>query len=80
MLQIDHRESFDVDIFIDDPQALPYLNPQTQGIALDITLDAYSSDGTHAFKIVFKDIGEIDFIVAPALTPEPYREKRYADK
>ena len=40
MLQIDHRESFDVDIFIDDPQALPYLNPQTQGIALDITLDA----------------------------------------
>jgi hypothetical protein len=39
------------------------------------SFDAYSSDGTHALKIVFKDIGEIDFIVAPALTPEPYREK-----
>ncbi|MEI2298779.1 nucleotidyl transferase AbiEii/AbiGii toxin family protein [Ensifer sp. MJa1] len=23
MLQIDHRESFDVDIFLDDPQLLP---------------------------------------------------------
>jgi hypothetical protein len=31
MLQIDHRESFDVDIFLDDPQLLPYLNPKTQG-------------------------------------------------
>ncbi|WP_457663786.1 hypothetical protein [Sinorhizobium medicae] len=31
MLQIDHRESFDVDIFLDDPQLLPYLNPKKQG-------------------------------------------------
>nr|WP_220326215.1 nucleotidyl transferase AbiEii/AbiGii toxin family protein [Rhizobium wenxiniae] len=29
MLQISHRESFDIDIFIDDPQVLPYLNPTT---------------------------------------------------
>jgi len=27
MLEIDHRESYDIDIFIDDPQLLPYLNP-----------------------------------------------------
>lgn len=74
MLQIGHRESFDIDIFIDDPQVLPYLNPQTQGFALDMDPDAYSSDGTHALKIVFKDIGEIDFIVASPLTPEPVRE------
>ncbi|MDL2410775.1 nucleotidyl transferase AbiEii/AbiGii toxin family protein [Rhizobium calliandrae] len=55
MLQIDHRESFDVDIFIDDPQVLPYLNPQTQGFTLDIYPDAYTFDGTHALKIVFKE-------------------------
>lgn len=74
MLQIDHRESFDVDIFIDDPQVLPYLNPQTQGLTLDINPDAYSFDGTHALKIVFDHIGEIDFIVASNLTQEPVKE------
>lgn len=34
MLQINHRESFDIDIFVDDPQVLPYLNPTTQGYIL----------------------------------------------
>lgn len=75
MLQIHHRESFDVDIFIDDPQVLPYLNPQTQGFALDINPDAYTSDGTRALKIVFKDIGEIDFIAATHLTSDPTKER-----
>lgn len=75
MLQIGHRQSFDVDIFIDDPQVLPYLNPQTQGFALDIHPEAYTFDGTRALKIVFKDIGEIDFIVATHLTSEPTRER-----
>ncbi|CUX65088.1 hypothetical protein AGR6A_Lc30003 [Agrobacterium sp. NCPPB 925] len=36
MLQINHRESFDIDIFIDDPQVLPYLNPTTQGYTLQV--------------------------------------------
>lgn len=71
MLQIDHRESFDIDIFIDDPQVLPYLNPTTQGYSLQLNPDEYVSDGTHALKIVFADIGEIDFICAPSLTSDP---------
>lgn len=75
MLQIHHRESFDVDIFIDDAQVLPYLNPQAQGFALDINPDAYTSDGTRALKIVFKDIGEIDFIAATHLTSDPTKER-----
>lgn len=74
MLQIDHRESFDVDIFVDDPQVLPYLNPQTQEFTLDVNPDAYSFDGTHALKIVFDSIGEIDFIVASNLTLEPVKK------
>lgn len=74
MLQIDHRESFDVDIFLDDPQLLPYLNPQTQGHVLDMNPDAYQSDGARAFKIVFSDVGEIDFICAPSLTGDPMVE------
>jgi len=71
MLQIDHRESFDIDIFIDDPQVLPYLNPTTQGYSLQLNPDEYVSDGTHALKIVFADVGEIDFICAPSLTSDP---------
>ncbi len=62
MLQISHRESFDIDIFIDDPQVLPYLNPTTQGYTLQVNPDEYVSDGTHALKIVFAGIGEIDYI------------------
>ncbi|WP_269285342.1 nucleotidyl transferase AbiEii/AbiGii toxin family protein [Sinorhizobium psoraleae] len=71
MLQIDHRESFDVDIFLDDPQLLPYLNPKTQGYALDINPDGYESDGSRMLKIVFENVGEIDFICAPSLTGNP---------
>ncbi|WP_026619952.1 nucleotidyl transferase AbiEii/AbiGii toxin family protein [Ensifer sp. WSM1721] len=71
MLQIDHRESFDVDIFLDDPQLLPYLNPKTQGYALDINPDGYEFDGSRTLKIVFESVGEIDFICAPSLTGNP---------
>jgi Nucleotidyl transferase AbiEii toxin, Type IV TA system len=71
MLQIAHRESFDVDIFLEDPQLLPYLNPQTQGYALGIKPAGYESDGSRALKIVFENIGEIDFVCAPLLTDAP---------
>ncbi|WP_425359257.1 nucleotidyl transferase AbiEii/AbiGii toxin family protein [Ciceribacter lividus] len=71
MLQIDHRESFDVDIFVDDPQVLPFLNPWMQGYTLPIWPDGYQSDGTRALKIVFEKIGEIDFICAAGLTVSP---------
>lgn len=76
MLQIDHRESFDVDIFVQDPQLLPYLNPQTQGYELDISPDGYESDGSRALKIVFEGVGELDFICAPSLTDNPTIEAR----
>src|SRR3546814_10996490 len=29
MLQLDHRERHDIDLFLDDPQYLPFLNPET---------------------------------------------------
>jgi len=62
MLQINHRESHDVDIFIDDPQVLPYLNPETQDYTLSIAPSTYETDGTQSLKIVFDSVGEIDFI------------------
>lgn len=70
MLQIDHRESNDVDIFLSDPQLLPFLDPRTHDFGIDIRPIAYRSDGAKSIKFVF-DTGEIDFVVAPALTSSP---------
>ncbi|WP_322885925.1 hypothetical protein U8C32_26410 (plasmid) [Sinorhizobium medicae] len=50
---------------------MPYLNPKTQGYALDINPDGYEPDGSRTLKIVFENVGEIDFICAPSLTGNP---------
>ncbi|HWU64856.1 MAG TPA: nucleotidyl transferase AbiEii/AbiGii toxin family protein, partial [Ensifer sp.] len=71
MLQIDHRDSFDIDVFIDDPQLLPFLNTITQGHELDVWPDDYRTDGTKTLKLVFTGLGEIDFICAAELTETP---------
>jgi hypothetical protein len=71
MLQIDHRESHDVDFFLNDVQLLPYLNPQTHDFKFEIVPTGYDGDGTSFLKIAFEGIGEIDFIVRQALTKSP---------
>jgi hypothetical protein len=70
MLQINHRESHDVDIFLDDPQLLPLFNPTTNDLIFETPPAAYEGDGSHFQKMVFTGIGEIDFIVA-GLKSEP---------
>ena len=71
MLQIDHRESHDVDIFLPDPLFLPYLDPKTHDFVFEIQPTDYIGDGARSLKFVFQDIGEIDFIVASSLTSTP---------
>ncbi len=46
MLQIDHRESHDVDIFLEDPQLLPFLDPQKHDFEFQILPSDYLGDGT----------------------------------
>ncbi|QND54705.1 nucleotidyl transferase AbiEii/AbiGii toxin family protein (plasmid) [Phyllobacterium sp. 628] len=70
MIQIDHRESHDVDIFLPDPQFLSYLDPQKQNFEFEVVPHDYGGDGTGFLKIAFAD-GEIDFIVGPAMTEAP---------
>jgi hypothetical protein len=72
MLQIKHRESHDIDLFIDDAQYLPYLNPETQGYNPALAPSDYETDGMRALKIVFNGVGEIDFICCDPVTQEPY--------
>ncbi len=71
MLQIDHRESHDVDIFLEDPQLLPFLDPQKHDFEFEILPSDYLGDGTTSQKLVFTGIGEIDFIVDQPKTAEP---------
>lgn len=71
MLQIEHRESHDVDLFIDDPQLLPYLSASVAELAFAIGTPHYNSDGTGHLKVAFEKIGEIDFIVTSHITANP---------
>lgn len=67
MLQIDHRESHDIDIFLPDPQLLAFLDPQKR----DFKLEVSPTEGTRFLKLAFKDIGQIDFIVGSSMTLSP---------
>lgn len=71
MLQIDHRESLDIDIFVGDPQYLGYLDPAKQNFKFKTAPSAYESDGNRFLKISFDELGEIDFIACAQLTEEP---------
>lgn len=71
MLQIDHRESHDIDIFLGDPQYLPLLNPETQDIALTRQPDNYETDGSRALKLAYAQVGEIDFICCEHILQQP---------
>jgi nucleotidyltransferase AbiEii toxin of type IV toxin-antitoxin system len=71
MLQIDHRESRDIDIFLPDPQFLPFLNPQMHDFEFEIRPHECRGDGARSLKLTFRNIGEIDFIVGGTLTDTP---------
>ena len=71
MLQIDHRESRDVDIFLTDPQLLALLDPAKRDFAFKLRLTGYEGDGSKFLKFFFEDIGEIDFIVGRIMTTAP---------
>jgi len=72
MLQIEHRDSHDVDIFLPDAQVLGYLDPAKAELKFDVFPDGYEGDGVKFQKFAFDGVGEIDFIVAQGLTSVPY--------
>ncbi len=75
MLQIDHRESHDVDIFLPDPQLLQFLDPQKRDFTFEIRPSDYAGDGSSFLKLAFEGIGEIDFIVGHARTSVPTTQR-----
>lgn len=75
MIQIGHRESHDIDIFIDDPQILGFLDPSKADLKFREMPAEYDGDGARFQKFAFADVGEIDFIVSGTLTAEPFITK-----
>ncbi|MEL7282766.1 MAG: nucleotidyl transferase AbiEii/AbiGii toxin family protein [Pseudomonadota bacterium] len=71
MIQIDHRESHDIDLFLDDPQFLPYVEATVSERQFALGEATYNGDGTGHLKIAFEGIGEIDFIVTGHVTEAP---------
>ncbi|MER9861805.1 hypothetical protein [Mesorhizobium sp. M0185] len=69
MIQINHRESHDVDIFLDDPQLLGFIDPSKSQLSFSTGPAVYDGDGTRFQKFAFEGLGEIDFIVAGARRP-----------
>jgi hypothetical protein len=74
MLQVDHRESHDVDIFLRDRQLLGFLDPQKHDFAFEVYPSDYDGDGASFLKFVF-EAGEIDFIVDGPKTDDPTTER-----
>jgi len=68
MLHINHRQSRDIDIFLRDPQYLSLLDPEKNDFQFDIPVSGHTGDGATFLKFAFDELGEIDFIVASALT------------
>ncbi len=65
MLRYRHRLSKDIDLFIDDPQLLGFVNPRLSEVAESITADY--QEGAEFVKLLLPQ-GEIDVVVSPCLT------------
>jgi predicted nucleotidyltransferase component of viral defense system len=62
MLHINHRTSYDIDIFFDDPQLFNYIRRAVYEAEFSLQPTGSSNDGTRFIKVSFGDYGEIDFI------------------
>lgn len=65
MFKYRHRLSQDVDIFLTDAQYLTALSPRLNDKVEDLTT-RYREDSQHV-KLIFPELGEVDFVVAPRL-------------
>lgn len=72
MLHLHHRRSRDIDIFVNDVQVLPHLSPRLNSVVESLAKDYL--EAANYIKLTMPQ-GEIDFIAAPYLTPEPWQER-----
>ena len=76
MLQVDHRESHDVDLFLNDPQLLPYVEATVAELQFEIGTASYKGDGHRHPRVSFDANGEIDFTVTGHVTDDCARTRK----
>jgi hypothetical protein len=54
---------------------LAFLDPEKHDFNLEIPPSDYTGDGNSFLKLVFADIGQIDFIIAQPKTGDPVTER-----
>jgi hypothetical protein len=69
MLRLNHRQSKDIDLFVQDPQYLGYVNPRLSEVAEGIT---HEYEEAAEYIKLFLPAGEIDVFVGSALTDDPF--------
>ena len=68
MLQIGHRDSRDIDLFLPDPQLLGFVGAAVADMEAWMPDASYRGDGSLYLKVSFKGEGEVDFIAAPPVS------------
>lgn len=75
---LDHRISYDVDIFLDSSTALknlaPNINPVTKSLC-----DSWQWPGKY-LKLILRDVGEIAFLNAPSYTANPTYDLKFGER
>lgn len=75
---LDHRISYDVDIFLDSSTVLKNLAPNMNAVTKSLC-DSWQWPGKY-LKLILRDVGEIDFLNAPTYTGNPTYELRFGER
>jgi len=71
-IRLDHRVSYDIDIFLQNPQDLRALHPARNPVVRDLTKQIQYPG--HYMKLLFEE-GEIDFLAATLITSPGFTEE-----
>ncbi|ABD07394.1 hypothetical protein RPB_2692 [Rhodopseudomonas palustris HaA2] len=75
---LDHRISYDVDIFLDSSTALKNLAPNVNPVTKSLC-DTWNWPGKY-LKLILRNVGEIDFLNAPSYIDRPTYELRFGER
>ncbi len=75
---LDHRVSYDVDIFLDSSAALKKLAPNMNRVTRSLC-DTWQWPGKY-LKLILRDVGEIDFLNAPSYIDNPTYQLKFGER
>ena len=75
---LNHRISYDVDIFLDSSTVLKNLSPNMNPVTKSLC-DTWQWPGKY-LKLILSDVGEIDFLNAPSYIDNPTYQLEFGDR